>query len=651
MKIINIILLLIGLLSTPSLAQDHVFGDYGFDDRNIEVPAEFLDKEEVTLFLKRKIDIVADEKSVVQYYLHHEKILVNSDEAIEKNNRIYIQAGQTDKFVYNKNRVILPSGDVIELIKDDIHEEVDPESGNKYEYYAIKGLEKGAIIEKLYLLKESPEFKGRMMNFQFSAPIIEVDFELYYPSHLILDYKSYNGLSEAISIDSTAFGKKMLKVTDQNISAANRSEKMANPAKHIKGFRYKLFENTANGNRNFYNYAEFVDGFHPNLAIELKKKEKKALKKFMKPLNLSGDDNTKTLDIEHFIKSNIVYNINYRENGNLVDLINSKQSNLYLLLRLYRSMLLEAGIKSEIVLSCDRFKKIFDKEFETTNHLDEAIIYVPSIDQYIDPTALIYRTPLFGYEYGNNFGLKIKEVEFGGSIMAAAELIEIKLPGMDVTSDTMRIFIDFSEEVDNPKVRSNIHFGGYAAANIQPIVDLVPPDQYDEIIRDIAKNYAADVELDNIETKNGGLENIGKGKFELIIDFHASDLIQIAGDKILFKLGQVIGKQSEIYQTEKRQYPVEIQYPHHYDREIKIRLPEGYKISNPEMLEMYFETKIDGKMEALFDCKYAQDANVLTITNEEYYQAINYPIEKYEDYRAVINAAADFNKIVLILEK
>lgn len=651
MKIIYSILVLVTFLSMPSLAQDHIFGDYGFDDSTIEVPAEFLEKEEVTLFLKRKIDIVTDEKSVVQYYLHHEKILVNSDEAIERNNRIYVQASETDKFVYNRNRVILPNGDILELDKDDIHEEVDPESGSKYEYYAIKGLEKGAIIEKLYLLKEFPEFKGGMMKFQYSAPIVEADFELHYPNHLILDYKSYNGLSEAVSMDSTEFGKKMLKITDSNIPAANRSEKMANPAKHIKGFRYKLFENQANGKRNFYNYAEFVDGFHPNIARELEKKEKKALKKYMKPLMLSGDDKDKILEIEHYIKSNIVYNINYRENEDLVDLLKSKQSNLYLLLRLYRAMLLEADIKSEIVLSCDRFKKIFDKEFETINHLDEAIIYIPSVDQYIDPTALIYRTPLFGYELGNNYGLRITEVEFGGSVMAAAELIEIELPGMEVTSDTMRIVVDFSEEVDNPKVQSKIQFGGYAAANIQPIVDLVPPEQYDEIIKDIAKNYAADVELDNISTNNGGLENVGKGKFELIVDFHASDLIQLAGDKILFKLGQVIGKQSEIYQTEERQYPVEIQYGHHYDREIKILLPEGYEISNPEVLEMYYETKIDGKMEALFDCKYAIDGNVLTITNEEYYQAVNYPIEKYEDYRSVINAAADFNKIVLVLEK
>lgn len=651
MKIISYILLIVCLLSTSSTAQDHMFLDYDFDDEKIEVPTEFLDKEEVTLFLKRKIDIVTDEKSAVQYYLHHEKTLLNSDEAIEKNNRIYIQAGQIDRFLFNRNRVILPSGEIIELNQDDIHEEVDQESGYKYEYYAVKGLEKGAIIEKLYLLKELPEFKGHMMKFQYSKPVLQADFELYYPYHLILQYKSYNGLPEAVSLDSTAFDKKMIKVTDVNIPAANMNEKMANPTKHLMGFRYKLFDNLASGKRNFYNYAEFVEEFHPNLAKELEKKEKKALKKFMKPLKLNGDDRDKTLEVEHFIKSNIVYNINYKENEDLVDLLKSKQSNLYLLLKLYRAMLLEGGIKSEIVLSSDRYKKIFDQNFETTNHLDEALIYIPSIDQYIDPTALIFRTPLFGHELGNNYGLRIKEIEFGGTIMAAGELIEIKLPGMDVTSDTMRISVDFSQEIDNPKVQSKIQFGGYAAAYIQSIEDLVPPDRYDEVIKDIVKNYAADVELDNINTNNGGLVNLGRGKFELIIDFHASDLIQLAGDKILFKLGQIIGRQSEIYQTEKRQYPVEIQYPHHYDREITIRLPEGYKISNPEVLEMYHKTEIDGKMEALFDCTYAIDGHVLTITNEEYYDAVNYPIEKYEDYRAVINAAADFNKIVLVLEK
>jgi len=639
------------LIADVSVAQEHVFGDYDFDDSAIEVPEKYKEKDEVRLFLNRKIDISVDENRVVQFYLHHEKILLNSDEAIEKNNRIYIQAGQVDKFLFNKNRVILPDGKIIELDSDDVHEEVDPESGYKYEYYAVKGLEKGAVLEKLYLLKELPEFKGGMMRFQSSVPTVSNSFELFYPDHLTLDYKSYNGLPEAVALDSTAYGKKSLVVQDSLVDAASLDEKMANPVKYLKGFRYKLYANSANGKKNFYNYTEFVEGFYPNVTLEMTKKEKKALSKFSKKLKLEGDDKSKTWEIENFIKSNITYNRNFTDNENLEDMLKSRQSNLFYLLRLYREMLLKEGIKSEVVLTCDRFKKIFDKDFETTNHLDEAIIYIPSINQYVDPTALIYRTPLFDYKFGNNYGVKIKEMEFGGAVMGIAELVEIEVPGMEVTSDTMRIDVDFTKDETNPEVSSRIVFGGYAASNIQSIEDFVPPEQIDEILKDIAKNYSADVELDNIDTKNGGLQNLCKKPFELNVDFKAEDLIQNAGDKILFSLGQIIGKQSEIYQEGERLYPVEIQYPHHYDRKITVTLPEGYKISNPEILEMYYKTEIDGKIEAVFDCKYEIKDNVLTIVNEEFYDAIDYPLEKYEDYRAVINAAADFNKIVLVLEQ
>ena len=51
--------------------------------------------------------------------------------------------------------------------------------------------------------------------------------------------------------------------------------------------------------------------------------------------------------------------------------------------------------------------------------------------------------------------------------------------------------------------------------------------------------------------------------------------------------------------------------------------------------------------------KGAELSNALRLTNEnsEFYNIINYPLDKFEDYKAVINAAADFNKIVIIVTK
>ena len=66
---------------------------------------------------------------------------------------------------------------------------------------------------------------------------------------------------------------------------------------------------------------------------------------------------------------------------------------------------------------------------------------------------------------------------------------------------------------------------------------------------------------------------------------------------------------------------------------------------------MNFVTTLKDKEEAIFKCDYELNGNVLSVKNIEYYDALNYPIEKFEDYKSVINAAADFNKIVVVLEE
>ena len=43
--------------------------------------------------------------------------------------------------------------------------------------------------------------------------------------------------------------------------------------------------------------------------------------------------------------------------------------------------------------------------------------------------------------------------------------------------------------------------------------------------------------------------------------------------------------------------------------------------------------------------------NVISIIVKEYCTTINYPKERIQEYKAVINAAADFNKKVMIIEK
>jgi hypothetical protein len=59
----------------------------------------------------------------------------------------------------------------------------------------------------------------------------------------------------------------------------------------------------------------------------------------------------------------------------------------------------------------------------------------------------------------------------------------------------------------------------------------------------------------------------------------------------------------------------------------------------------------DGKPMAFFTSDYKLEGGKLIITIIESYNALELPIEKYNDFREVINAASDFNKITLVLDK
>jgi len=87
------------------------------------------------------------------------------------------------------------------------------------------------------------------------------------------------------------------------------------------------------------------------------------------------------------------------------------------------------------------------------------------------------------------------------------------------------------------------------------------------------------------------------------------------------------------------------------DRTIKITIPAGYSVKNLNDLNMDISFKKDGVVTMGFVSKYTLNGNVLDVIINETYHGVNYPLEQFEDFKKVINAAADFNKVVLVLEK
>lgn len=631
---------------------EYTFKNYDWNQKSdIEIPEQYKNEKEVILERIIKIEIAVAGKNVKQYRLMHDKIYINSDDAIERNNKIYIPFGQNETVLTNKARVILKNGKTITLDKNDIKEEIDEEKGVKYNYFAINGLEKGAVIEKFFVLEESPDLNGKTYKMQGQYPIVDLNFEMIYPEHLVFKTKNYNNLTIPI-IDTKKFDKKsVLSISEKNIAALANDEQYSNWDVKLKLFRYKLNGNTYNGANNLYNFKEFATNIYERLNPELDKKGLKAVEDFCKTIPKSNDLEDQIWNIENKIKKTIAFGKYIDPKETLLEVINSKQASEIDILKLYLAVFKNFKIENNVVFTSSRYNIPFDKDFESYENLNDLLIYFPTIKKYLTPTEIEYRIPLFPSILANNNGLFLKEKLFAGVAMGISEMGFIEIPGSEITHDFMDITIDFTKDIENPSISSRIAFGGYAALNFQPIKDFASAEQYKTMLKSVAENYTVETEYQTLTTENDGTDFVGKKPFVMNVTFEGKDLIQKAGENYLFSVGQTIGRQMEFYQENKRVLPVEIDYPHYYTRTLKIKLPKGASVKNLDKFNMDFKTDINGKTEAAFTSKFKQENEEITVENTEFYNIINYPLSTFESYKAVLNAAADFNKIVIIVTK
>ncbi|MBF4516428.1 DUF3857 domain-containing protein [Flavobacterium sp. ANB] len=642
----------IALMATSVFfAQDYSFKDYNWNEKEntIEVPANYKDEKEVILNRTSKIEVVVDKNTAIQYRLIHEKRYINSDDAIERNNKIYIPFGGNENILVTKARVILKSGKVITLDKKDIKEEVDEEKGMKYNYFAVNGLEKGAVIEKLYIIEEAPDLKGNTIKMQDEYPIAVYNFELITPAHLFFKTKSYNGLSEPVLDEKKFEKKKVLTITEKDIIALKDDEQYSNWDVKLKLFRYKMDANAYTGARNINSFKEYATNTYELLNPVLDKKQEKAIATFCSSIPESKDAQEQIWNIENKIKKTIIYDKYIDAKETLSDVIKTKQANSLDILKLYTAVFKYFKIEQNLVFTSNRYKIPFDKDFESYENLNDFIFYFPAIKKYLSPTEIEYRIPLFPNYLGNNNGLFIKEKVFAGIPMGIGEINFIEIPGTEITHDFMDITVDFTKDLENPSITSRMTYGGYSGLNFQPLKDFISADQYKTMLKNVSENYTLKAECKTLTTENDGIDFIGKKPYIMNLTFDGKDMIQKAGGNYLFSVGQTIGSQMEFYQENKRMLPIEIDYPHYYTRKIKIILPQGATIKNLDKFVMDYKTQLNGKTEAAFISNYSQNKNEVTIENTEFYNIINYPLASFDEYKAVINAAADFNKIVVVV--
>jgi hypothetical protein len=417
-------------------------------------------------------------------------------------------------------------------------------------------------------------------------------------------------------------------------------------------FEYTLAYNSFNSNLRVYSFSKVSNNVYNNV-FSFTKAEKSVLKSYLKKINLGNPDLSQNIhNIEDKVKSEIVISEELDETPSIDEMIRIKQTNEFGAIRFMVGLLSQAGINFELVGTCDKNERAFDPDFNGWNYLDDYIIYFPELKQYILPDNINLRLGVNASQYQGAFGLFLKPFHYGKSLSTLTyDVRQLPMDSYEQTTDSL--LVNLKADLDDGLMNANIHrvFTGELASYYQSIWQLVPQENQKELMSPIFSMANQQTNISDFTLSNARPSDIGRKPLVWDVNLTANSLVEQAGNDILIKIGETIGEQAEMYQPSERKLPVVVNEVHNYYRRIVFEIPEGYNASGLEELNLNVELVNNGKISCCFTSWFELLGNKLCIYSKEYYTESGYPAARFEEFRKVINAAADFNKRTIILTK
>ncbi len=649
---IKLALIFVFTLQIASSQNEPFYTTYSWDENPSYKVEEGSDAPIIALKDKILTEFYFQENGLVEYFLEHRVLWLNSDDKIESYNKIYLPYSSTSELKVNRARVIKKNGEVVELDESKILTAQDEETGKNYKFFAFEGITKGSFIEYYYVVRRYPRYKGNRVLLQTDYKKKNIEFDVYAPNNLVFDFKTYNNTPK-VERDTLSKNKRHWKLKIDTIDGLKKEETAAYNASKSSVI-YKLDRNTADNSKDISSYSKVAQNIHSYYYKELSNKTQTLIKKFIEEATKSKDLDEESLirKLEFYIKNNIYITDDNSDNfKDLNEVINKKIANETGLIKLYTSIFKSLNIKHEIVITSDRQDLKFDKNFEANNFLTDFLIYFNKTKSYLSPTESESRYGFPPAYLTDNYGLFIKEVKIGDFVSGLGKIKYIHPIKADRTEDKMILDIDFEKDnISKCHVKLDRSMSGYYAMYLQPFIHLIKDENRDELIEGFAKNINEDLNITSKEIINADPKLFGIKPLRFILDFNSEVFTEKAGKKYLFKAGELIGQQMQLYQEKERVLPVESEFTRSYYRTINIKIPEGYKVANLDDINIKNTYIKEGKELLIFHSYYTLKDGELVITADEHYRENIIETAHYEDYRTVINSAADFNKLVLVLE-
>ena len=628
------------------LAGDYIHQDY---DWAAEPSLHELTEEEKTL-----PGVIIKDQRIFEYHYGSDNVLyvyetvhkiirVSDDQAIDMFNKVFVPMSEGMDFEQLKARAISPEGKITLLNKDNIKELDNVQNFGAFKIFAIEGVEKGGELEYFYTTK------GPVVNDMYGREFLqsdvkarEVGMKIISPKVLIFKTKSYNGFPE-LELKETDDAR-ILSATATDVPPLVEETYSYYRANLMK-VDFKLTMSTLNGSKRLYDIEDASERFHDIVYGGHDKNDQKAIKKAIKKLKLKRkkEDGDKIIAIENYIKSNITYDQGTSPDYLKVEkILVNKIANKIGMARLHASFFQEADIHHRLVVTNERAQSKFDKDFLSWNNFAEFLYYFPKHKKFLSPDIIAFRYGAAPYTLANNYGLFISPAGKNGKVEY------IPLPEAKESINKIDAEIMFDDDF-NVTLKMRHGWTGYRAAEFRTLYKF----QEMEFIKGRVVSGMEDADVKDIKLTNEKMEDSSTGKeFYVESTLEANSLTEKAGNNVLFKLGEIIGEQVELYQEHERQHPIDMEYPMVYKRVITFDIPDGYYLRGMDDLKINKAvTNNKGEKVCAFVSDYKKKGNTVTVKSSEYYKQISLPKSQYEAFREVINAAADFNKVVLVFEK
>jgi hypothetical protein len=621
---------------------------YTFNDKALSAPLMDSTGYHTCLHWDHRYSYIAAVNDQLQKVeLTHTLRQINDVRSLETYNKLYLPIYSTQQVVNVKVRVIHQGKVVYEADAEDI-KSVE-EEGVQYQLLAIEQMSIGCYVETIIGLLVNVDFQGSK-SFQTDAPIKDALVCLISPGKVKFKCKVYN--SDVVMKDTLTGDERYTFLKATNVPALQEEEYCFTDAYRMR-MEYCLL--SVDGDIRTQKFADMGMRFYENSFSNFEK-SKSGIKKMLKDIAVSSDmtEAEKIFVIEDYLKRNVQKEDNVETEDIATVALKKKYSSPFGLNRLYMFAFKEAGVIFEVVGTCDRTEKLFDKTFESASFFENVLFYFPGIDAFLDPSNDGVRSPIIGEEFLGQDGLRIKTMEIGGVESAVTTIKKIPYNNLEGSIYKEDYAVSFTSDMSQTVTSYFKSYSGYAQPGLRSLAYYTNDEQREEFFKELITGNHKNAKVDDLKLTNYDLSKREQTllPFETAATITGPDLIEYAGDKIILKIGEVIGQQAQMYDEKPRQNPIDVGTNHEYRRELRLDIPDGYKLNGLEALQRKVECKDEaGLVMGFFTSSYSMQGNQLEIRIMESYSKPNIEKRYYPSFRELINAAADFNKVTITIEK